>query len=159
MRNPRFLSVIATFACLCAVGRSAAVEDTWQYATTDPGEGWQRPDAPPTVLDDGRVVYMRFHLYYMAFDGRREVLSANVRISSLDPRNSNVGGVRPNELSLPDSYSHLGAGQVRTLGDSLGEDFRNSRKVMVRGCSPSGFVVAQNPFLDLPHPTGRVAIN
>lgn len=46
MRNPRFLSVIATFACLCAAGPTAAVEDTWQYTTTDPGEGWQRPDAP-----------------------------------------------------------------------------------------------------------------
>jgi len=28
---------------------------------------------------------MRFHLYYMTFDGRRELLSADVRISSLEP--------------------------------------------------------------------------
>ena len=29
--------------------------------------------------------HMRFHLYYMTFDGRREVLSADSRISSLEP--------------------------------------------------------------------------
>jgi cytochrome c553 len=29
--------------------------------------------------------HMRFHLYYMTFDGRREVLSADTRISSLEP--------------------------------------------------------------------------
>ena len=29
--------------------------------------------------------HMRFHLYYMTFDGRREVLSADVRISSMEP--------------------------------------------------------------------------
>jgi len=46
MCHSRFLSIIAILACLCAAGRSAAVEDTWQYTTTDPGEGWQRPDAP-----------------------------------------------------------------------------------------------------------------
>jgi len=29
--------------------------------------------------------FMRFHVYYMTFDGRREVLSADMRISSLEP--------------------------------------------------------------------------
>lgn len=38
---------------------------------------------PGRRLDN--VEQMRFHLYYMTFDGRREVLSADARISSLKP--------------------------------------------------------------------------
>ena len=47
MCNPRFPALIATLACLCSAGRSAAVEDTWQYTTTDPGEGWQQQGVNP----------------------------------------------------------------------------------------------------------------
>lgn len=50
MRVPCWLPLIATLASLGLAVRAAAVEDTWQYTTTDPGEGWQRPEAPACAL-------------------------------------------------------------------------------------------------------------
>ena len=47
MRRAAYPPVVATLLCLWAVGQSAAVEDTWQYTTADPGEGWQQPDTGP----------------------------------------------------------------------------------------------------------------
>ncbi len=41
----RFLPIVALLACLC-VNPANAIERTWHYTTTDPGEGWQKPDAP-----------------------------------------------------------------------------------------------------------------
>lgn len=47
MHAAGLVPIMAVFAILGSVVPSAAVEDTWQYTTSDPGEGWRRPDAPP----------------------------------------------------------------------------------------------------------------
>jgi len=39
------LAIATALLYLSVVGPSAAVEDTWQYTTSDPGEGWERPAA------------------------------------------------------------------------------------------------------------------
>jgi len=46
MRRVAFLPVIVTLLCLQPACPAAAIEQTWQYTTTDPGEGWQQSVAP-----------------------------------------------------------------------------------------------------------------